>query len=532
MEGAGPPQIEVRREFPKNDEMKETKVVSSSSIPTRGSMENIVEPGLNDMGVCMSLNKTASIMSSMLMATNTIRAAACEGECDHICGKDDKKRTISSEIFEEDAVCKSKMEHIRSRWQELLSCQAPQELAQNIAKQCHACDELIESKKSLIEEIHGELKAVDEDYQRMFRQQSKDLDMLILSMGTQVMNLHSIHIEELATVEADFMEQRKGLMQRNKTEIDSLLKSVRNTEGLVKEELTKKIEDYAKTLDNIQTEDNEDYNLLKVRLETDIQILEQHLESMAAAYQLNTEKLDYNYAVLVERDHDNYITAGQQKRKLTKQRDTLCTLKARHNDYEKRFLMQNSKLASDYEKTMRLLQDLQSKEHQLQAAHQKQYWDFVHMHHHSIAVLASKLLQADKTIHEEQLGWVWCPPPRDIYSSFDSVLCSRKKGSSNTEQIQCLSSQEPHTVSKDDSADELHEESKKLEHVDEGSVRSSQKELEVHDPKSENHCISEIENIWRSYCDLIPPKILNVWASLAVTMVGYNQLLKNRYAVI
>ncbi|KAH6555321.1 hypothetical protein KP509_1Z265300 [Ceratopteris richardii] len=316
--------------------------------------------------------------------------------------------TISSEIFEEDAVCKSKMEHIRSRWQELLSCQAPQELAQNIAKQCHACDELIESKKSLIEEIHGELKAVDEDYQRMFRQQSKDLDMLILSMGTQVMNLHSIHIEELATVEADFMEQRKGLMQRNKTEIDSLLKSVRNTEGLVKEELTKKIEDYAKTLDNIQTEDNEDYNLLKVRLETDIQILEQHLESMAAAYQLNTEKLDYNYAVLVERDHDNYITAGQQKRKLTKQRDTLCTLKARHNDYEKRFLMQNSKLASDYEKTMRLLQDLQSKEHQLQAAHQKQYWDFVHMHHHSIAVLASKLLQADKTIHEEQLGWVWC----------------------------------------------------------------------------------------------------------------------------
>lgn len=180
---------------------------------------------------------------------------------------------------------------------------------------------------------------------------------------------------------------------RNKAEIDALLKKVRTTENLLKEDLTKRIEDYAKSLENIRTQDNEDYNLLKVRLETDIQILEQHLESMAAAYQLNTEKLDYNYAVLVERDHDNYVTAGQQKRKLTKQRDTLCTLKNRHCDCEKRFLLQNGKLSNDYEKIIRLLQDLQSKEHQLEAAQQKQHWEFVHMHHHSLAVLASKLLQ-------------------------------------------------------------------------------------------------------------------------------------------
>ena len=156
----------------------------------------------------------------------------------------------------------------------------------------------------------------------------------------------------------------------------------------------KRIESYTKSLDTIHTEDTEDYNLLKVRLETDIQTLQQHLESMAAAYQLNTEKLDYNYAVLVERDHDNYVTAGQQKRKLTKQRDTLCTLKMRHNDYEKRFLMQNAKLTNDYEKVVKLLQDLQNKEHQLQAAQEKEYWEFLHMHHQSLSILASKLLQA------------------------------------------------------------------------------------------------------------------------------------------
>ena len=62
------------------------------------------------------------------------------------------------------------------------------------------------------------------------------------------------------------------------------------------------------------------------RLETDIQTLEQHLESMRAAYQLNQEKLDYNYRVLLERDAENVATITQQKRKVSKQRDLLSSL--------------------------------------------------------------------------------------------------------------------------------------------------------------------------------------------------------------
>lgn len=66
--------------------------------------------------------------------------------------------------------------------------------------------------------------------------------------------------------------------------------------------------------------------MLTCRLETDIHTLEQHLESMRAAYQLNQEKLDYNYRVLLERDAENQATITQQKRKVSKQRDLLTTL--------------------------------------------------------------------------------------------------------------------------------------------------------------------------------------------------------------
>ncbi|KAI5054307.1 hypothetical protein GOP47_0027246 [Adiantum capillus-veneris] len=527
----GPPMIESRRIYPGKNETPEVKVVDNSISLVKGSTKKGNEPGFDELQIFTSLNKTARTMSSMLMAANSVRAAACEGESNYASGENEKKLTISTQILQEDSTCKEKMEQIHTKWEELLSCKAPQELAQHISEQCQACDALLESKRSLIKAIHGELKAVDEDYHRMFRQQSKDVDILVLSMGAQVINLHNTHIEELSTIEADFMAQRKDLMLRNKAEIDALLKKVRTTECSLKVDLTKRIEDYTKSLENIRTQDNEDYNLLKIRLETDVQILEQHLESMAAAYQLNTEKLDYNYAVLVERDHDNYITAGQQKRKLTKQRDTVCTLKTRHNDFEKRFLLQNAKLAGDYEKVIRLLQDLQSKEHQLEAAQQKQYWEFVRMHHHSLAVLAKRLLHADKKIHEEQLGWVWSPPPRDIDTFF--VSSCERKGKTEPDQTQSTSCQAPCGMKKDDvPALHLHEQLQREESSGNDSVRSSQHLLAIVKGKVDVPSIKEIEKVWRSYSDLVAPKVLHVWASLAVAMVSYNQLLKNRAKIM
>ena len=76
-------------------------------------------------------------------------------------------------------------------------------------------------------------------------------------------------------------------------------------------------------------------------METEIQTLEQQLEEMRATYQLNQEKLDYNYRVLVERDSENTNTIKQQKKKLTRMADILSTLKARYAREEKRFKTEN-----------------------------------------------------------------------------------------------------------------------------------------------------------------------------------------------
>lgn len=104
-------------------------------------------------------------------------------------------------------------------------------------------------------------------------------------------------------------------------------------------------------IDEMQAKDAEDFNKLKIRLETDIQVLQQQLQHMQATYLLNTEKLDYNFRVLTEkyvwtvpdvwnraqfacghayRDGENRTTQIQQKRKLTKLREAQAAIMQRY----------------------------------------------------------------------------------------------------------------------------------------------------------------------------------------------------------
>ena len=65
-------------------------------------------------------------------------------------------------------------------------------------------------------------------------------------------------------------------------------------------------------------------------------------------YQLNTEKLEYNYRVLTERDMENTQTLMTQKRRLNRLKDTLSTLMSKYEDSNKKYKAKNAELTDEY----------------------------------------------------------------------------------------------------------------------------------------------------------------------------------------
>ena len=209
-------------------------------------------------------------------------------------------------------------------------------------------------------------------------------------------------------------------------------------------------------------QDAEAYNILKIKMETEIQTLEQQLEEMRATYQLNQEKLDYNYRVLVERDSENTNTIKQQKKKLTRMADVLSALKAKYAREERRYKQENQDLTEEYKRITEQFKDLQNKFQHFEVADTNRYRDVWQMNEEGITELMRKVrfrqfmgtrvrtlarphaprpslpqpeapecpsapqplralprqvLQADKIVHEQQLGLNWFPPSEHIFQA-------------------------------------------------------------------------------------------------------------------
>ena len=307
---------------------------------------------------------------------------------------------------------------VAMRWADLFSYEVPQELFEEIQKQRASCNMIIESKEQLIQEMKAELKGKDDDYVKSLKRQADDIDLMISHMSQQFKDMQKSYHEELIEIENAFLQERMETLSGNKDEMSQLFEKRNQREQQFMDMMLEQAENYQKQLEELRVIDAEDYNILKIRLETDIQNLEQHLETMRATYQLNTEKLEYNYRVLVERDQENQSTINQQKRKIARQRDLLSNLKTKYGESDKRFQDQNSKLTDEYKRITEQFKDLQIKFRHFKESDTKRYKEVWKMNEEKVAAVVQKVLQADKIIHEHHLGLEWRPPSKETFAAF------------------------------------------------------------------------------------------------------------------
>jgi len=318
------------------------------------------------------------------------------------------------ELREESMISTEKSDDLESHWDQLDDIHMPQNLQKEIDKQKSACNEIIASKDFLIERFQQELKAKDEEYVKMLKSQVEDIEQLILRMRNQFSHARYQYALELEAVEEAFLKEREEILAANQDEINSLFAKRREMELDYMETKQKKQQEYMDEISRMRVRDSEEYHKLKIKLETDIQTLEQQLQEMRATYQLNTEKLDYNFRILSERDMENRVTLQQQRKKLQRLSDQVANLKARYKKNSEMYRRRNKELSEEYNRATQHFKDLQKKFKHFENSDNEKYDKIFAMHVEEVQELVDKTLLADKIITEQQLGWKWVPPPPSL----------------------------------------------------------------------------------------------------------------------
>ena len=308
--------------------------------------------------------------------------------------QDEELRRLRLGKLQNEAVSSAKSNAaIEMKWAELLESEIPQELHHEIQVQMQACNSVISNKDKLISDFQTQLRAKDEEYVRILRHQVEEIANLLNRIRSEFKELRSEYEKEIETIENAYLDERESLVATLTSEIDGLFDIRRSKEAFYKESKQKREDLYQKEIEELITRGADQHNKMKIDLEMNIQTLKQQLEEIRATYQLNTEKLDYNYRVLTELDVEKTAELTRYKRRLTKLKDQLNQFVAKYTEMEASDNKTNSDLTENYRRLTHKYKDLQAKFRHFEVADSQKYQEIWSMHDDEAKDLVDQLLK-------------------------------------------------------------------------------------------------------------------------------------------
>ncbi|CAI9620753.1 unnamed protein product, partial [Staurois parvus] len=357
-----------------------------------------------------SRQRLGKLVSDGTQLVTNIQIAADARETQRRATEEELKRLRVEKIDNEAKSSYEKFQSITKKWLLSREKKIPQELWAQLNSQQQQCAQLIGDKNKLIGELQQELKRKDDQYVKDLKKQAEDIDLLIERMEDQVKNLIKTYREELLLIEKSFEQERRELLDKDQKKWEQGMQSRRDKELENLLNRMKKVEEYEKQLNHLRVQDGEEYNIIKIKLETDVQILQQQLQHIKATFQLNQEKLEYNFQVLKKRDEENTITKSQQKRKITRLHDVLNNLRIKLDKQIKQYKEDNQSLTDDFKRIVEQYKELQKKMRHFASVDAKKFHDIWVMNEEEMKQLVHQALEGDRIIQEQQLGLPWIAP--------------------------------------------------------------------------------------------------------------------------
>ncbi|KAI4547278.1 hypothetical protein MG293_003833 [Ovis ammon polii] len=335
--------------------------------------------------------KLAKLLLCGTELVTNIQVAADIREIHRRVEEEEIKRQRLEKLENEVKTSQDKFDEITIKWEEGKQRRIPQELWEMLNAQ-------------------QELKMKDDQYVKDLKKQSDDICLLLERMEEQVKNVMKTFRQELQNIEKAFEVERQELLTSNKKKWERALQAHNAKELEYLMNRIKKVEDYEKQLNKQRIWDCEEYNTIKIKLEQDVQILEQQLQQMKATYQLNQEKLEYNFQVLKKRDEESTVIKSQQKRKINRLHDVLNNLRSKYNKQVKQFQEENQSLTSDYKRLVLQFKELQKAMRHFALIDDKQFREIWLMNEEEAKDLINRAFDVDRIINTHHLGLPWMAP--------------------------------------------------------------------------------------------------------------------------
>ncbi|XP_050578989.1 dynein regulatory complex protein 1 isoform X2 [Bombus affinis] len=343
----------------------------------------------------------------------------------------EKRERLLEVLEEEDKKCTEKYREITEKWPAILASKHPLDIDEELQSQNAKCLEILEKKDALIAELKQELDNADLQYAEDVNKQNEEIDLLIERMENQIRIMSKAYRREVELIESVIEMERKILLESSLEKWNVLFKQLKDDTFNARKKRKEVMREYEEEMQKATIQHQEEFRKQKIMFELEIQNLQQEIQNMKAFCMMNTEKLDYNYAVLKRRDEENTIVKNQQKRKINKLQDVINNLRKTYTALEESTRAEIQKITNQILKSHTAILDLEEKSNHLTVINDKKYMQIWDMNIETANELVDKILTADRIIHEQLLIMDWQPPEvkllkKEELPSYCGAMCALK----------------------------------------------------------------------------------------------------------
>ncbi|KAI3426074.1 hypothetical protein D9Q98_008042 [Chlorella vulgaris] len=343
-------------------------------------------------------------LQDALQAASAVTLAAAQRVVRHREACNAEEAELRGQVAWEAEESRHESQAIEAEWRQAQEIRHPQGLHAAIQAVSAHCQRVLERKDGSLDAIRALLRVRDEQYIKLLQAQGQETDSLIATMHAQHGRLRGVQERELEAVEGAYMQERAELLAVQKGEVEALLARRSAVEQEFLEQYLAACEQYEGELERLRVAGLAEHGALKRRLEADVAALELHPDGIRATHALNTDKLDYNYRVLVERERESNDALLQQKRRITRQWAALNRLRKRHAAADARCAADNVRLSDEYQQVARAFNHLQSKFRRFKAADLSRFEQVRGMKEAELSELLEQLLEAEHLICSYVVG--------------------------------------------------------------------------------------------------------------------------------
>eukprot|EP01061_Rhynchopus_euleeides_P042127 TRINITY_DN73552_c0_g1_i1.p1 TRINITY_DN73552_c0_g1~~TRINITY_DN73552_c0_g1_i1.p1 ORF type:complete len:521 (+),score=211.77 TRINITY_DN73552_c0_g1_i1:338-1900(+) len=271
-------------------------------------------------------------------------------------------KTRMQELMEEEArYSQESLREVQMRWVELLRREKYIELSAEVEVLRQTYDKTLDRKNAVVEMLMNDLNEAEEQHKLALRTHLQNIDSLIELQNQRMSDLDAEYESDLKELKQEFELEKAEIVAKHHKEVEAL-HAIMNAIKKDADEQDSEIQtDFSQKKDETRDKNQEEYNVLKQMLETEILEYQHQINHEHDKYMQSAEEKMKTYLDLTNKDAETADKINRQMRRILKLQEMIANWKANLANNIKECEERNKAMKEEKEMTAKHFKELKHK---------------------------------------------------------------------------------------------------------------------------------------------------------------------------